>query len=61
MIALIKALGVISKAGLKTFIPLGAIGLLKNNSVSSSGLRSSIGISFPLLILKSKVDLGTAI
>src|SRR3972149_10274329 len=59
MIAAIFFAGVTSKAGLKTLTPSGAV-LLPNPLVTSSGERSSIGISFPDFILKSKVETGAA-
>ena len=60
IIAVIKLYGVISKAGLNTFISFGAMGLLKNKSVTSPLGRSSIGIPFPLFIFWSKLDSGAA-
>lgn len=51
--------GVTSKAGLNTFISSGAI-LLPAILVTSSGFLSSIGISSPEAILRSKVEAGAA-
>jgi hypothetical protein len=57
--AVTSSFGVTSKAGLNTLTPSGAV-LVPKPSVISVASLSSIGISAPVFVYKSIVDIGAA-